>query len=387
MRLRTLIIPLLLFCACNNAEEQPVQSNPVVEEGFDKEHDAGGYTAYTGTVAGQPVVLHFIEFGPYILGKYYYEKVGRPIGLNNWYDTNRTDNTLYLTENSETERSDESAHWSVTISGDSMTGTWMSADGSKTYPIALKRDVSDDIQQFSVVYMDDSARYREDWPEPYAKSTYQLLLPSGHDTQTSYIRSVLYKITGCDTNSNTNIRDCIDQLNSDYYTDYRDLLKGMDSNDLVAAPSHFNRLTNNIIYYNKDGMVVLNDFYSEYTGGAHGNYGSTFLCIDCKEQKVLQLSDVMNIDTARLVVLLERKARDMFGMNNAEPLTSQMLAEELYVPSNFYITNKGVVFVYGTYEIASYADGEINLFIPYEQLMDLLTPAFKKRMKLIPAAS
>jgi hypothetical protein len=49
---------------------------------------------------------------------------------------------------------------------------------------------------------------------------------------------------------------------------------------------------------------------------------------------------------------------------------------------NVYVGSKGLSFVYNPYEIASYADGQITLFLPYNKLFPLLTPAFRQRMKL-----
>ena len=106
------------------------------------------------------------------------------------------------------------------------------------------------------------------------------------------------------------------------------------------------------------------------------------MCIDSRDKKLLKLNDILQTDTAQLVKLLEREARKLYNIADEAPLYENMLTEELYIPEQFYISNKGITFVYGIYEVASYVEGEISLFIPYNKMMGMLTPYFKQRMKL-----
>ena len=64
--------------------------------------------------------------------------------------------------------------------------------------------------------------------------------------------------------------------------------------------------------------------------------------------------------------------RRTLGLKPDEPLDEMLLVEQMTLTRNVYLTPGGVVFIYLPYEIASYAQGEIRLFIPYSELRGLL---------------
>ena len=44
---------------------------------------------------------------------------------------------------------------------------------------------------------------------------------------------------------------------------------------------------------------------------------------------------------------------------------------------NFYITTSGIGFLYAPYELKSFAEGEVNLLVPFSALNTYLQPGFK----------
>jgi hypothetical protein len=90
----------------------------------------------------------------------------------------------------------------------------------------------------------------------------------------------------------------------------------------------------------------------------------------------------MVIDTAALRPVLNDAAIAYFKLKPGEGMEQRMLVDEVPPTANVYLSNTGLTFVYNPYEIASYADGQISLFLPYKKLMPFLTPEFKERMKL-----
>lgn len=376
------IITILLF-ACGGEEKPFARHEQVIkEEGFTTDTMCGVYRRYTGTVAGQPVVLHYMQYGNTIACQYYYVQHGKNIQLYNTTD-NPGSAPLIFAERPETERKENLATWQVSVAGDSMKGEWISGDRETTYPILLKEDFNNNAQQFSIVCMTDSVNFIDSLPEPKASATYEVLLPVGDDEGTKFVRTAIYNCIGCDTIAGDDMKSCLDGLKTKYFADYRHVSD--EEKKLYTSAASFgnwSEQTNFWIVYNDEGMLVVNHHVYAYTGGAHGNYSSHYLCIDSRDKKLLKLEDVLQADTAQLVRLLEQEARKLYNISEEAPLYENMLTEELYIPEQFYISNKGITFVYGIYEIASYADGEINLFIPYNKIMGMLTPYFKQRMKL-----
>jgi hypothetical protein len=379
-----LFIIIILLYACGGEEKPFARHEQVIkEEGFTTDTMCGVYRRYTGTVAGQPVVLHYMQYHSMVTCQYYYVQEGRNIHI---YSTpNRLhNNPLVLIEFPETEREKDSpATWQVAITGDSMKGEWISGNGETTYPILLKEDYSNGTQQFSIVCMTDSVNFIDSLPEPKAFTTYEVLLPVGDDEGTKFVRTAIYNCIGCDTIAGDDMKSCLDGLKSKYFADYRHVSD--EEKKLYTTATSFGTWaeeTNFWIVYNDDGMLVVNHHVDTYTGGAHSIYSSHYLCIDSRDKKLLKLEDVLQADTAQIVRLLEQEARKLYNIANEAPLYENMLTEELYIPEQFYISNKGITFVYGIYEVAAYADGEISLFIPYNKIMGMLTPYFKQRMKL-----
>ena len=111
---------------------------------------------------------------------------------------------------------------------------------------------------------------------------------------------------------------------------------------------------------------------------AHGMYGSYFINYDLKNGKIFNLSDIVTTDgLAALPAILRKIARNMRNYVGPTDLTA------LPADGNFYIDlRNNLVFVYQPYEIASYAQGLIEIPIPAYQISENLTPYGKSLFNL-----
>lgn len=372
-------------CGDDNSPKKHAPEQVIAAEGFTQDTINGVYKHYAGTIAGQPVVLHFMQYGPTITGQYYYVNIGNNINLYNVPE--QTDGaTITFVETSMTEREERSASWQVTVKGDSLIGTWTSADSTTTYPILLQENYSNGVQQFGVICMADSLRYNDSMPLPAADVSYQLLLPLGNDSATLFVRNTICHSIGCQGADSRILKECLDELKEKYKTEYRAAI-ATDSFDLNTAFNNWSQMTNMWVMYNDDGILVLNHHTYDYTGGAHGNYGSKYLCLDTRSRKVLRSEDIFGKNAEAVVPILEKEVRKTFEIADEQALNEYLLAEEMFVPEQFYLTGKGITFSYGIYELGPYAMGEINVFIPYTKIAHLLTPYFTERMHLQPATA
>lgn len=135
-----------------------------------------------------------------------------------------------------------------------------------------------------------------------------------------------------------------------------------------------------MIVYSTPKLITMAHHSYSYTGGAHGNYGTGFICLDLTSNKKLELSEILNTPGLnQLPKLLEKKFRMQYKLSEKDPLTEGGLFENKIEPNeNFYLTGKGIGFNYVPYEISSYAVGEISLYIPFTELNNYLQPAFRK---------
>lgn len=93
-----------------------------------------------------------------------------------------------------------------------------------------------------------------------------------------------------------------------------------------------------------------------YTGGAHGMYSFGYVTYDPAKNRVLSLADIVP-PSHRKVVLGKLNA----AIAREAKLEDKQLSQVEELPDNFYLTDKGITFVFQPYEIASYADGVIYI--------------------------
>lgn len=107
---------------------------------------------------------------------------------------------------------------------------------------------------------------------------------------------------------------------------------------------------------------------------AHGMYSTFYINYDIEKGKIFTLSDILTPGAmAELPGILREKAASMRGTIGDTEI------ETVSSDANFYIDNTGnIVFVFQPYEIASYAQGIIELPIPAYILDNSLTPYGKE---------
>lgn len=118
-------------------------------------------------------------------------------------------------------------------------------------------------------------------------------------------------------------------------------------------------------------LVIVNE-HDMYSGGAHGLASITFDNIDLQTQRVVTLQDLFNPSELKA---LTRIAEPFFRLDN-EIKANGSLNEAGYwfeedqftLSSHFALTEKGLYFSYGQYEIAPYAAGMPDFIVPYSAI-------------------
>ncbi len=135
-----------------------------------------------------------------------------------------------------------------------------------------------------------------------------------------------------------------------------------------------------MVMYENEQHITLAKYSYDFSGGAHGNYSTALACINKTSGKKLQLTDVVNEAGIKVLPsLLEQVARLQYGIKNNKPLDQNyFLVNKIPPAANFYITTSGIGFLYAPYEIKSFADGEVNLLVPFTAINNYLQPGFKR---------
>ena len=166
-----------------------------------------------------------------------------------------------------------------------------------------------------------------------------------------------------------------EQVLTEYKTIWNDVKESLEKEPELG----FSRNSWMLFVGQKEKLATFAVRYYSYTGGPHGVGGSVYLTVDMTTHKVLTLSDI--IDQKKLPEvkeLLWSFYTDYGRIKDEDAFTKKT---DFDVSKNFYLAHDGIHFIYHVYEIASYAEGEQDLVIPWVWLQreNLLTSDFVKQ--------
>lgn len=132
--------------------------------------------------------------------------------------------------------------------------------------------------------------------------------------------------------------------------------------------------------------VVLNS--SSYLGGAHGSTAQRYYNFDLKNQKQVQLNDLL---LPKQKAKLDKLAHEAFktwviDSKLANTADEYEQAWPFQVTDNYFLGEQGLILQYGEYEIGPYVVGLPRLVIPFDQLQGVLKPQYLPKVET-PAAS
>lgn len=123
-------------------------------------------------------------------------------------------------------------------------------------------------------------------------------------------------------------------------------------------------------YVDNDRISILLEGY-EYTGGAHGMPFREALIYDLGSGERLYAEDLFDVSEEEFAALFNEAYEKLI---NASPDTYWVDAmdyvkeEANFSNQAFYLTDEGVTFYFDPYILAAYAEGYIEVTIPYEKL-------------------
>jgi hypothetical protein len=334
------------------------------------------YRKYTGVLAGQNITAHLTMKSGKLGGTYYYDRIGIPITL--WpgaYDAASKRHEL------QEQAAGDPQIWRVAVLPGSLQGTWTS--GSQAFDLNLAEAPGAKLVPW--VRM-DSLPARENLSEPKGIVGVELLLPASGSLplEQEIIREFSSPgfVSGEreDGPASKDINEFWERSRERFFRFYRETTAEVKDADLSSGTYNFTHGRSSEVYFDRDDFLVLGISNYEYTGGAHGNGGTNYLNYDLRSSKLWKLGDMMKIDSAKIIALLDTAARAQYNIPAGVPLKPNIFNNELYLPHNYFVTHKGITFSYWPYDIATYAQGEIQLFIPWSELRELLRPEFVQRL-------
>ena len=127
------------------------------------------------------------------------------------------------------------------------------------------------------------------------------------------------------------------------------------------------------IDYLSEKIASINEYFYEYTGGAHGVHGKIYKVYSLSNGERLKIEDIL-IDVNNLDLINKVKEK---LLSNADEESYFNLDALSLQENNFYITSKGLTFTWGIYEIAPYATGDSEVLFSIDEIMPYLKDEYK----------
>lgn len=173
------------------------------------------------------------------------------------------------------------------------------------------------------------------------------------------------------------IKQYAEKYAANYRTDLEPMYKQDEQEDLentYAWYSYYRNLESHVQWCTDD-LLVYRIYYHEYTGGAHGNYMTSFLNINLNTLIPVHLDELFVEDYKEpLTELLWQQLmadNDVSSCQEIEDLGYGSTGE-LEPTENFYLTSKDITFYYNIYEIAPYVMGPTQITLPFASIQHLL---------------
>jgi hypothetical protein len=386
------VFSLFLLNACGQPQQGTQSSavSEIQEPAYDTTPPPAGpqfYKRYSGTLGGEPIVLHLVRYGNSVEGIYYFRSGSPGIRLRNLEDSLDDASHFVLDETGREPlllQHGDDTRWNLTMNGDAATGVWHSKHGTDTRSISLREDYPEgSVRLNAFFFADSSALHPGSLHTPQAKSSFGYLVPA--TARNGFLYGALKEqLLPERLHDPAPMPELVKEAQQAYFDNYRKEnanLKLEGKNALEALSFSYSDERAVYVHYNDDDWLVTELFNASYTGGAHGFDASSFANIDLAQKRVWQLADIIT-DSNALRPMLDDAAISYFNVTPGQPLEQRLLVDDIPATDNVHVGPKGLSFVYVPYEIAPYAEGQISLYIPYSKLYPLLTPAFRERMKM-----
>jgi hypothetical protein len=351
------------------------------------------YRCYRGTRGSDSITLHLQTWPNSPTGRNsfvgsYSGADGQPYELGTDYDTVAKPDSVVLRDR-DLKFSDATSSgpvWRLHLSGKELTGT---RAGQR---VQLREvELPGSVIFVSRYFYDSVAAYSNKPKSPYGRTSLHLLVPTNGPASTrSLLASGILRGLQGDTLGTQAVPASAQQywqqqlgaFQKEYRTSVVDLVKDQptepDTSSNAPSYDYMLRFEDQIathVLWNQGNLLSLGFFTYSYTGGAHGNYGTHAATFDARTGRALRFSDIFRPNTtAQLSALLEQTVRRTLRQPPSVKLDEFLFVKKMPVTRNMYLTSSGAVFIYTPYEIAAYAQGEIRLFVPLEQLRPLLKP-------------
>ena len=261
------------------------------------------------------------------------------------------------------------------VSSQAMSGTFESANGSKPLPFEVTEKYPEGSIAMNVYYQKAFIPLVKKPKSPVAAIQLGMLLPGESANpliSDTLIRLMLVKFTGKLVRI-TQPEKLLNGMKQIYFENYLSTNEGIYNEKMASG---FNWQSLKFLHILMNGSHILSFYIDHYafTGGAHGIQTRQFTVVNLWTGKEVELKNIFKENTeAQLSSIISDKIHEMNHLPTTQSLKDAGFFSDTVKPTdNFYITHEGIGFFYNQYDIAPYASGTIDVFVPFRELKDML---------------
>ena len=241
------------------------------------------YKCFSGKIDKYDVTIHLHKRSHQYTGYYYYNSTQQPISFIGEDSTMKdTIKLIALIPAGQTEE-----NFAFSINGNACAGNWKSSSG-KTLNFSATEITQ--TPEWDYVFTKGSVQLRPKLKNsPMAGYEAASVWPDGNTEQILFLKKTINEMYGKDS-STTDIEQLFMKKKKEFFDGYLSDNKNVSDSELANAYS-FNMeeiQTINVAFQSTQLLTLANTSYN-YSGGAHGNYGTNYLSIDMVKNKKLSL--------------------------------------------------------------------------------------------------
>ncbi len=169
------------------------------------------------------------------------------------------------------------------------------------------------------------------------------------------------------------VKDYIDATVSSYKAeilDIKNFLAEQEGADAVSSVLSWEDVLEGRFAGDHGGYVSYITFAYSYTGGAHGNGAEYAIVMNRADGRIVAEDQFFaeGYETALAGLLSDHLAEALPD----EESYGYLFVKDIRPNGNFYLTEKGVVYIYSPYEIGPYSLGTIRVTVPWDEVRDLI---------------
>lgn len=163
------------------------------------------------------------------------------------------------------------------------------------------------------------------------------------------------------------------ELAHSFITSYAQVEKELAQSGISGTASWEASATATVGFQSKNILNVVIEYYI-FTGGAHGLGAIHSLLLNPKTGKSIPVNALFS-DPSKVTQLVEQAFRKKFNITAVASLNDEgyfFPNSAFTLPKNILFKEQNLVFHYNPYEVASYANGPIDIEVPYETVEEFL---------------